>query len=156
MRVQICAVGRLRNGPEAELVRDYLDRFDKAGRQLGLGPARLVEVDDRKGGGSEAEAELLRKAIPDKNPVWCLDERGEQVTSPQFARAIAKLRDDGVTELSFAIGGADGLAESFRQSAQKQLSFGRLVWPHALARVMLAEQVYRAATVLAGSPYHRA
>ncbi len=156
MRIQICAVGRLRTGPEHDLVSNYLTRFDKAGRQLGLGPARVVEVEDKRGAGSAAEAELLRRAIPDQNPVWCLDERGTQMTSPDFAQAIARLRDAGISELSFAIGGADGLTKEFRSGTAKQISFGKLVWPHALARVMLAEQIYRAATILSGSPYHRA
>lgn len=156
MRIQICAVGRFRSGPEHDLVRDYLQRFEKTGRQIGLGPVRVTEVEDRKGIGQTAEAELLLKAIPDQNTLWCLDERGTQMTSPEFATAMAALRDDGASELTIAIGGADGLTKDLRSKAQKQISFGKLVWPHALARVMLAEQIYRAATILAGSPYHRA
>lgn len=137
------------------MVTDYLSRFEKSGRQLGLGPARLVEVEDRKGGGAQAEAQLLRKAIPEQNPIWCLDERGTQMTSPDLAKALAQLRDDGSGELSIVIGGADGLTPEFRRATQRQISFGKLVWPHMLARVMLAEQIYRAATILSGSPYHR-
>lgn len=155
MRVQICTVGRLRNGPERDLITDYLDRFDKTGRQLGLGPHRLNEVEDRKGGRAEVEADLLRKAMPDQNPIWCLDERGMVMTSPDFADALAEQRDQGVGELSFAIGGADGLTKEFRSQTTRKVSFGKMVWPHALARVMLAEQLYRAATILAGTPYHR-
>lgn len=155
MRVQICAVGRLRAGPEADMVADYLARFDKAGRQLGLGPAQVIEVEDRKGGGMEAEAALLRKALPGGAVICCLDEQGRVETSPHFADRLARWRDDGCSDLSFVIGGADGLAPALRGEAAHALSFGKMVWPHMLARVMLAEQLYRAASILAGAPYHR-
>ncbi|MEQ9258749.1 MAG: 23S rRNA (pseudouridine(1915)-N(3))-methyltransferase RlmH [Roseovarius sp.] len=156
MRLAICAVGRLRAGPERALIDDYLTRFDKAGRQLGLGPASVVEVEDRKGGGMEAEAALLEKALPAGAVTVALDERGSLLTSPQFADHMARWRDDGRADLAFLIGGADGLAPALRDAADLRLSFGKMVWPHMLARVMLAEQVYRAASILAGSPYHRA
>lgn len=156
MKVSICAVGRLRKGPEAALVSDYLDRFDKTGRALGLGPARVIEVEDRKGGGQAAEAKLLDAAIPDRARVIALDERGQVLTSPQLAEQLAAWRDDGVAETAFVIGGADGLTEPLRERADTLLSFGAMVWPHMLARVMLAEQLYRSATILAGGPYHRA
>ena len=155
MRVHICAVGRLRAGPERALVEDYLTRFDRTGRALGLGPAQVVEVDDRKGGGMAAEAELLRRAIPDGAVIGCLDERGKDMTSPQFATKLAHLRDQGRRDLALIIGGADGIDPSLRAEADFALSFGRMVWPHMLVRVMLSEQIYRAATILAGSPYHR-
>jgi 23S rRNA (pseudouridine1915-N3)-methyltransferase len=155
MRVHICAVGRLRAGPERALINDYLSRFDRTGRALGLGPVELREVEDRKGGGMAAEAALLERAIPDRAVVVALDERGTAMTSPDFAQALARQRDDGAQDLALLIGGADGLAKELRARATLRLSFGRMVWPHMLARVMLAEQLYRAATILAGSPYHR-
>lgn len=155
MRVHICAVGRLRAGPERALINDYLSRFDRTGRALGLGPVELREVEDRKGGGMAAEAALLERAIPDRAVVVALDERGTAMTSPEFAQALARQRDDGAQDLALLIGGADGLAKELRARATLRLSFGRMVWPHMLARVMLAEQLYRAATILAGSPYHR-
>jgi 23S rRNA (pseudouridine1915-N3)-methyltransferase len=155
MRVHICAVGRLRAGPERALITDYLSRFDRTGRALGLGPVELREVEDRKGGGMAAEAALLERAIPDRAVVVALDERGTAMTSPDFAQALARQRDDGAQDLALLIGGADGLAKELRARATLRLSFGRMVWPHMLARVMLAEQLYRAATILAGSPYHR-
>ena len=155
MRIQICAVARLRKGPERELYDDYSCRFDKSGRALNLGPIRLVEVEDKRGGRAEVEADLLRKAIPDQNEICILDERGTVQTSPQFAGWLEQRRDSGLSELSFVIGGADGLAPAFRDSANHALSFGKMVWPHALARVMLAEQLYRAVTILNGAPYHR-
>lgn len=155
MRITICAVGRLRAGPERDLVDDYLARFDRTGRSLGLGPAKVVEVDDRKGGGKPAEAALLDRAIPDKAVVCALDERGRTLTSPVFAERLAGWRDAGSGDLAFVIGGADGIAPELVGRADMVLSFGSMVWPHMLARVMLSEQLYRAAAILAGSPYHR-
>ena len=156
MRVQICAVGRLRSGPEKDLIDDYLTRFARTGRALGLGPAEVIEVEDRKGGGSAAEGALLRKALPKGAVICCLDERGKVVTSPVFAERLAGWRDAGRGDVAFVIGGADGIARDLVAEADFKLSFGAMVWPHMLARVMLSEQLYRAATILAGSPYHRA
>jgi 23S rRNA (pseudouridine1915-N3)-methyltransferase len=156
MRVTICAVGRLRAGPERVLIDDYLTRFDRTGRALGLGPAELREVEDRKGGGMEAEAALLDKAVPAGAVLAVLDERGRAFSSPEFAEELARLRDQGRQDLAIVIGGADGIAPGLRARADLAISFGRMVWPHMLARVMLAEQLYRAASILAGSPYHRA
>ena len=155
MRVHIAAVGRLRKGPERVLIDDYLTRFDRTGRALGLGPVRELEVEDRKGGGMSAEAALLEKAIPDGALICVLDERGRVMTSPDFATQLARWRDAGRQDVAFAIGGADGLAPPLRDRADLALSFGAMVWPHMLARVMLSEQLYRAASILAGSPYHR-
>ena len=115
----------------------------------------MAEVEDRKGGGKPAEAALLSRQIPDGAAVIALDERGRLLSSPDFAAALARFRDDGRSDAVFLIGGADGLDPSLRDRADLMLSFGAMVWPHMLARVMLAEQLYRAATILAGSPYHR-
>ncbi|GKY86338.1 23S rRNA (pseudouridine(1915)-N(3))-methyltransferase RlmH [Sinisalibacter aestuarii] len=156
MRVHIVAVGRLRNGPERELVDDYLARFDKTGRALGLGPAQIIEVEDKKGGGMAAEAALLEKALPKGALICAMDERGQTMPSPDFARQLADWRDAGRGDVAFLIGGADGLAPALRDRADFALSFGAMVWPHMLVRVMLAEQLYRAAAILAGTPYHRA
>ncbi len=156
MRVHICAVGRVRGGPEKSLIDDYLTRFERTGRGIGLGPARLIEVEDRKGGGMDAEAALLTRSFPRGAVICVLDERGRQMTSPDFARKLAVWRDAGQADLCFAIGGADGLTPDLREAADFALSFGAMVWPHMLARAMLTEQLYRAATILAGGPYHRA
>lgn len=156
MRVHICAVGRLRAGPERALIDDYATRFDRTGRPVGLGPLTITEIDDRKGGGPSTEAALLSRAIPKGAQVCALDERGRQLSSPDFARHLAGARDDGAGDLAFLIGGADGLDPALRQRADLTLSFGAMVWPHMLARVMLTEQLYRAAAILAGTPYHRA
>lgn len=155
MRVHICAVGRLRAGPERTLIDDYLTRFDRSGRALGLGPAELHEVEDKKGGGKANEAALLARVLPKGSVICALDERGKILKSPQFAQRLGQWRDQGCGDLAFVIGGADGLASELRERADFKLSFGAMVWPHMLARVMLCEQIYRAATILAGSPYHR-
>lgn len=154
MKVRIAAVGRLKTGPEAELTRDYLDRFEKTGRSLGLGPVGLCEVEAKKSG-MAAEAHLLEKAIGTANPVCVLDERGKVMTSPEFSALLGNWRDQGRSEVAFIIGGADGIDPALRSRADTAMSFGKMVWPHMLVRVMLAEQLYRAASILAGSPYHR-
>ena len=154
MRVTICAVGRLRAGPERELVEDYLIRFGRTGRTLGLGPATVAEVETRTGGRT-AEAALLSRAIPQGALLCCLDERGEALSSPGFAALLGRWRDEG-RDAAFVIGGADGIGPELRGRPSMLLSFGPMVWPHLLVRVMLAEQLYRAATILAGGPYHRA
>lgn len=155
MRLHLCAVGRLRAGPERELVDDYLQRLDRTGRPLGLGPATEHEVEDRKGGGMAAEGALLSRVIPDGAALVVLDERGKTLSSPEFAQALAGWRDGGRQDAAFVIGGADGVDPTLRGRADLAISLGRMVWPHMLVRVMLAEQLYRAATILAGSPYHR-
>lgn len=155
MRLHLCVVGRMRNGPEKDLFDDYIDRFEKSGRGMGLGPVTVSEVEDRKGGGQVAEADLLTKAIPKGATVLIMDERGRVMSSPDFSVQLAKWRDNGCQDLAIVIGGADGLTAEFRNRADFALSFGKMVWPHMLARVMLSEQLYRAASILARSPYHR-
>ena len=155
MQVHLCAVGRLRRGPERALVDDYAARFDRTGRSLGLGPLSEHEIEDRRGGGLEAEAALLRRASPEGAIRVALDERGKQMSSPALAECLAAWRDGGAGAATFFIGGADGLAPGLRDEAELSLSLGVMVWPHLLVRVMLAEQLYRAATILAGTPYHR-
>ena len=155
MRITICAVGRLRRGPELDLLSDYLDRFNKTGRTLGLGPATVTEVEDKKNLGMTAEADLLKRAIPKGATLCTLDERGQLMSSPDFANQLGRWRDTGTSDLAIIIGGADGIDPSLRAQADFSISFGKMVWPHMLARVMLSEQIYRAATILSGSPYHR-
>lgn len=156
MRVHICAVGRLRGGPEQILIDDYLTRFDRTGRALGLTLGGVHEVESRKSTGMEAEALALRKALPKGATLWVMDERGETLGSPDFAARLGRVRDAGAGDLAICIGGADGLDPSLRSDADGAFSFGRMVWPHLLARVMLSEQLYRAASILSGGPYHRA
>ncbi|MFT4795688.1 MAG: 23S rRNA (pseudouridine1915-N3)-methyltransferase [Paracoccaceae bacterium] len=156
MDLTILAVGRLRGGPEATLIADYLGRIDKAGRPLSLGPAKVAEVEDKRGRGPDAEAELLLGALPEGAALVAMDERGKTLSSPELADQIARWRDEGRRACCFAIGGADGHGDALRARADLKLSFGPMVWPHMLARAMLAEQLYRATAILAGTPYHRA
>ncbi len=155
MRISIVAVGRLRAGPEKTLLDDYLTRFDRTGRSLGLGPARVIEVEDKKNAGMGAEAALLRKALPKGAVICTLDERGRVMSSPDFAKKLGGWRDAGRQDLALIIGGADGIDPNLRAEADFSISFGAMVWPHMMVRVMLAEQLYRAATILSGGPYHR-
>jgi 23S rRNA (pseudouridine1915-N3)-methyltransferase len=137
-------------------VQDYLQRFDRTGRILGLGPAAEIEVEDKKNLGMGAEAELLARAVPVGAVLVTLDERGRTLSSVEFADQLARWRDAGRQDVAFVIGGADGICPSLRARADFSISFGQMVWPHMLVRVMLAEQLYRAATILGGGPYHRA
>ena len=155
MRLHVCAVGRLRAGPERVLTDDYYDRFDRTGRPFGLGPVAEHEVEDKKGGGMGAEADLLARAVPSGAVIVTLDERGRLMSSPHFAGLLARWRDGGRQDVAFVIGGPDGLDPGLRARAEVSVSFGAMVWPHMLVRVMLAEQLYRAATILSGGPYHR-
>ena len=153
MRIAIVAIGRMSRGPESDLVRLYAERATASGRALGLGPVEVIEVEARKPG-KAAEAEALRPHLADAHVIAC-DERGKTRTSRAFAEEIAGLRDQGARRLVFLIGGADGLDPTLVAEARSALAFGPQTWPHALARAMLAEQVYRAVSILAGSPYHR-
>jgi 23S rRNA (pseudouridine1915-N3)-methyltransferase len=153
LRLAIVAVGRLARSPETELVKLYAERATNAGRPLGLGPLEVVEVESRKPG-KAAEAEALRPHLEGAHVIVC-DEHGRARASRAFADEIATLRDRGLRRLAFVIGGADGLDPALIASAQGKLAFGPQTWPHALVRAMLAEQLYRAVSILAGSPYHR-
>ncbi|KPF81315.1 50S rRNA methyltransferase [Brevundimonas sp. AAP58] len=153
MKLAILAIGRPGRGPEAELAVDYAARASAAGRPLGLGPLDLIDLEPKKTG-KVPEAELILTAAEGAHLIAC-DERGKTFSSRAFADHIARLRDQGERRLVFAIGGADGLDASVRSAARSTLAFGPQTWPHALARAMLAEQLYRAVTILSGSPYHR-
>ena len=156
MKITVVAVGRLKSGPERMLVEDYLARAEVGGRRLGLGPFRLVEIDERKARDAAAQSARLIEVIPPGASALALDERGEALPSVAFARLLGRLRDEGRSEAVFLIGGAEGHTEALRERADRVLSFGPMTWPHLLARVMLAEQLYRATTILGGLPYHRA
>lgn len=154
MRLTIAAVGRLRRSPEPTAIAALAERIDGLARTTRLGPLRIVEVDDRARRGRQAEGEaLLRVGAAEKRVV--LDERGRQLSSMAFAETLGAWRDAGVADAAFLIGGADGHDPILREAADLVLSFGAMTWPHALARLMLVEQLYRASTILAGHPYHR-
>ena len=153
MKVSLLVVHRLGRSAEADLANDYVRRATAAGRSLGLGPVEIVEVEARKPG-KAAEAEVIAPHLEGAHVIAC-DEHGRTFTSRAFAERVGRLRDDGARRLVLLVGGADGLDPSLLARADETLAFGPQTWPHALARVMLAEQVYRAVTILAGSPYHR-
>lgn len=155
MRLDIVAVGRLRGGPEADLVRDYCARAGAVGRAIGLGPVAITEIDERKAREATAQSDRLTAASEGALRI-VLDERGQCLSSPALAALIARLRDGGTPATAFLIGGADGHDAALRARADRLLSFGPMVWPHLLVRVMVAEQIYRAVSILGGSPYHRA
>ncbi|MEZ5839208.1 MAG: 23S rRNA (pseudouridine(1915)-N(3))-methyltransferase RlmH [Hyphomicrobiales bacterium] len=159
MRLTIAAVGRLKAGPERQLVERYVDRIDKAGRAVALGPvairefaeARADRMEDRR----KAETDMLLGAAEGAGRLIALDERGKAVSSATFAGVLERFRDDGIADTAFLIGGADGHDESLRDRADLVLSFGPMTFPHQFVRLMLVEQLYRAVTILAGHPYHR-
>ncbi len=160
MRLIVASVGRLRAGPEADLVARYHARLRKIGPGLGFRafdvvecpPARAADVTQRRA----EEAEKLRRAVPDGARRVTLEETGAAMTSVQLAHWLAAARDAGISDTAFFVGGADGLDPGLCNAADLVLSLGRLTLPHQLAQVVLAEQLYRAATILGGHPYHRA
>ena len=155
MKILVAAVGRLRDGHEAALAADYLQRAGIAGRQLGFKSVELVEVEAKPSGDQRAEAGALFRATPDDSRKILLDERGAEWASRQMAEKLARWRDDGIACATFWVGGADGVAQSVKDNADEKLAFGRQTWPHRLVRVMISEQIYRAVTILSGNPYHR-
>ncbi|MBB2973368.1 23S rRNA (pseudouridine(1915)-N(3))-methyltransferase RlmH [Mesorhizobium sp. RMAD-H1] len=160
MRITVFAVGRMKAGPERELADRYFDRFAKTGTSLGLefsGVGEIVEsraatADQRK----QEEAARLFEALDAGARLILLDERGKMLNSADFAGRIGRLRDDGQRQLILAIGGPDGHDPRLRERADLVLALGAMTWPHQLARILIAEQLYRAATILSGHPYHRA
>jgi 23S rRNA (pseudouridine1915-N3)-methyltransferase len=159
MRVILLAVGRMKKGPETELVQRYLKRAEQAGRQIGLRGVEVIEI--RESRASDAgkrmieESIALANIIPDAAMTAMLDERGESLSSADFADQLRKWRDAGVPAAVFIIGGPDGLAQNLRDKAKLRLAFGAATWPHQMVRIMLLEQIYRAITILSGHPYHR-
>ncbi|MER0237287.1 23S rRNA (pseudouridine(1915)-N(3))-methyltransferase RlmH [Fulvimarina sp. MAC8] len=160
MRISIAAIGRLKRGPEQELFDRYIDRFRKAGPQTGLDWRTLSEFPESRADDADArkaeEAAKLKAATTDGSVLVTLDERGKTLSSEEFAEALAAWRDAGIRDCTLVIGGPDGHEAELRRSADLALSLGRLTFPHQIARILLAEQLYRAVTILSGHPYHRA
>ena len=155
MRLDLIAVGRLGRTVENGLCADYLSRASASGRSLGLGPCELVEVEPKGGSGMAREADAILAKLTPGTVLFACDERGRSMPSRAFAAQVEKLKDASVPRLCLVIGGADGLDQRIRDQARLLIGFGEWTWPHALARVMAAEQIYRAASILSGSPYHR-
>ena len=160
MRLIVISIGRLKQGPERELVERYRERFDDIGRKLGFRGLDIHEIPESRAREAATrmaeEAAAISAAIPARSITVALDERGDNIDSAAFARHLGRWRDDQVANTIFVIGGADGLSPDLRRKAKLSVAFGAATWPHQMVRVMLLEQVYRAATILAGHPYHRA
>jgi 23S rRNA (pseudouridine1915-N3)-methyltransferase len=159
MKVSILAVGRLKNGPEQTLFNRYMDMFNASARQLKIPPIAVIEVPEgRADTAAERKAEEahdLQARLAPGVRVVALDETGEMRTSTDFTAMISRLRDEAL-DVAFVVGGPDGHSDAFRQSAHFKLSLSRMTLPHGLARIMLAEQLYRAVSIMQGHPYHRA
>ncbi len=160
MRLVVISIGRLKQGPERELAQRYRERFDDFGRKLGFQGLEIHEIAESRARDAVTriadEAAAMAAAIPVKSVLVALDERGDNIDSAAFARQLGRWRDEAVGSTIFAIGGADGLSPDLRRKAKLRIAFGSATWPHQMVRVMLLEQLYRAATILAGHPYHRA
>ena len=148
MKLLLLAGGRAAAAPETREAEAYLKRAAAAGRRIGLKAAELVEIDERKAGWLDA--------IPKGGVLLALDEHGDNLSSLELAALMRRHLDGGVPALCWAIGAADGLPEAVRRAARHTVAFGRATWPHMLVRVMAAEQVYCAVTLLTDHPYHRA
>ena len=138
MRLHIIARGKIGRSPELELVDRYLKRL--------TWPHKLTELPDR--GGNMPPTERNSRTV-------LLDEKGEQISSSELAKMLERWRDEGVAEVRFCLGAADGFDDADRADADKLIAFGHATWPHLMARAMLAEQLYRATSILANHPYHR-
>ncbi len=160
MRITVFAVGRMKAGPERELADRYFDRLKKTGSPLGLEFGSIIEIIESRAPQPELrKQEESSKVLEELEPggvLVLLDERGKTMPSEAFAGAIARFRDDGKRHLLFAIGGPDGHHASLRNRADIVLALGAMTWPHQIVRILVAEQLYRATTILSGHPYHRA
>jgi 23S rRNA (pseudouridine1915-N3)-methyltransferase len=159
MRLIVIAVGRMKQGPERELAERYRKRFDEIGRKLGFRGLAIHEISESRTRDAPTriaeEAAAISAAVPENSVLVALDERGDNLDSVGLARHLARFRDQSVANMVFVIGGADGLSPELGAKQKLGLAFGTATWPHQLVRVMLLEQLYRAATILAGHPYHR-
>jgi 23S rRNA (pseudouridine1915-N3)-methyltransferase len=159
MRIHLGAVGRLRAGPERKLAEAYLERAAVIGRSAGIAQVKVVEIAESRAGTAELrmadEAARLTSGLSGEAVTIALDSAGRDVTSEEFAALIGRWRDGGTGTLAFFIGGPDGLSPDIKARAGFRLAFGRMTWPHRLARIMLLEQIYRSVTILVNHPYHR-
>ncbi len=158
MRVTVACIGRLK-GAEQELCDRYVKRIKGGGRQVSFDSLEIKEI-----GESRNKAVLARKAeeasallakVPTKGHIFCMDEQGKNFSTSQFSEKIMTLRDDGVRDIIFILGGADGLSQDILKQSHGKISLGKMTMPHGLARVVLLEQLYRMMTLWAGHPYHR-
>ena len=160
MQLDIIAVGQIRGAAEMPLVEDFHRRIEVSGRQLGISGLSILELREKRGltGGEKKRSEnaLIADALARRNgPFIVLDETGKSLTSRAFADRLQGWIERGDSDVTFVIGGADGLDDTIRARADMVLSFGPMTWPHMLARVLLCEQIWRAVSILTRHPYHR-
>ncbi|MCB1476024.1 MAG: 23S rRNA (pseudouridine(1915)-N(3))-methyltransferase RlmH [Rhodobiaceae bacterium] len=159
MKISVLSVGRIGSGPEATLCEDYARRAAPLLRTLGMRGPDLAEMRESRRDNStqrrDEEAEALLRRIPDGATIIALDEGGKQLASREFAGLIETAAAAGTAEIAFVIGGPDGHGDAVMKRANRTIAFGAMTWPHKLVRAALCEQIYRAATILAGHPYHR-
>lgn len=159
MKISLLVIGRLKSGPETELFQKYFDRAKKSGAQIGLDFGKIIEFAESRQESADLrkkeEAEKILAATPPASTLICLDERGDNISSQKFSHSIMSMRDDGVPELCFVIGGPDGLSAELRHKAKRNIAFGKLTYPHMIMRMLLVEQLYRSITIATGHPYHR-
>jgi 23S rRNA (pseudouridine1915-N3)-methyltransferase len=160
MRLIIAAVGRIKDGPDRELLDRYVKRLEQAGRALRFGPVDTIELPEARGDNVDLrktdEAARLITKLTGVEYVVALDEHGRSLRSTTFAELLAKKRDAGTSAIAFVIGGPDGHGADLLTRSDYKLSLSPMTLPHGLARIVLAEQLYRATTILSGHPYHRA
>jgi 23S rRNA (pseudouridine1915-N3)-methyltransferase len=160
VKLVLASIGRLKAGPERDLASRYIDRAVAAARSVGLTGVEQRELEESRARRPEdrkaEEARALRQVLPAGGRLILLDERGKSISSEVFAADIGRARDEGTSSYVLAIGGPDGFDPTLRGEAALVLAFGAMTWPHQLARIMAAEQIYRALTILSGHPYHRA
>lgn len=159
MRLTLCAIGRMKRGPEAELADRYIERSRSICRQAALTGFEIREFPESRAQSArlrqDEESGLIAGQLDSGHRLIVFDERGQSMSSEGFASIVAQMRDDGVSGLVLALGGPDGHGEDLRKRADHVVGFGAMTWPHQLARIMAAEQIYRALTILSGHPYHR-
>ncbi|GAA0780268.1 23S rRNA (pseudouridine(1915)-N(3))-methyltransferase RlmH [Roseibium denhamense] len=159
MRFTLACVGKMKAGADKDLFDRYMERARKSGKGLGISGLELKEFpesrqqrpQDRK----SDEASLILQSLPPAAKLVVLDENGQHLSSDTFSKKLEAWKDQGVPEVFFAIGGADGHGRELLERADLKLALGAMTWPHQIARILLAEQIYRAMTILSGHPYHR-
>lgn len=159
MHIHIATIGRLKKGPEQELVARYADRIKKSGKAIGLTELNSVEISESRADTNQLrkreEAQNLLSRLPDGAVLVAFDERGNRPSSREFAKFMGDRIDGGAAHIAFVVGGPDGLCDTLRDRADSVVAFGSLTMPHQLVRVLVLEQIYRSITILTGHPYHR-
>jgi 23S rRNA (pseudouridine1915-N3)-methyltransferase len=160
LRLHLACVGKLKTGPEKAMCEDYALRIQHSGKTAGIRSLSVTERgESQRATAAERmaeEATALLGSVPDGATLVVLDERGQSMTSPQFAKLVESRLSAGTTDLAFVIGGPDGLSQTIREKSKHIIALGGMTWPHRLVRVMVLEQIYRAVTIMVNHPYHRA